>query len=366
MFVSSNFGFLIITVFLMVTLYSACDDETIPDTSNWGNIVEITDDITIPTVWSGDSIYVIRAWDFHVENTLTIEPGTIIKFHPEDGPILRLAGSGTIIANGTNAKRIIFTSYKADGHGGDTNGDGLATTAAAGDWIQINTGGLLGSIFNYCDFCYGGAYENGTLELFDSRATVTNCRFIHNTGGKSGDFYYGALDASDARLNTLITGNSFYFNDLPLCISSFVNIDDSNSFAAPDGSPGNTYNGIFYNTVEDIENHLSWRETEVAFVIDDNQLWIDDGASLTLGNNVVIYLSIGSQLVLDDGPSSLSNHGGSGVFFTSYKDDSLKGDTNGDGSITSPGLADWLGIYDNTSGVYPYYCTWGNILYSEY
>src|SRR5210317_1219856 len=70
---------------MAIVLFSGCDDEIVPDTPNWGNIVEITDDITEPTVWSGDSIYVIRAWDFYVENTLTIEPGTIIKFHPDEG-----------------------------------------------------------------------------------------------------------------------------------------------------------------------------------------------------------------------------------------------------------------------------------------
>ena len=115
--------------------------------------------------------------------TLIIEPGTIIKFHPINGPYLVLGTGGKIIANGTAAEPIIFTSFKDDAHGGDTNKDGSSTTPAVGDWFQINTNGEQDSLFNYCHFYYGGggSYLN-TLELFSSKATVTNCVFAFNKG----------------------------------------------------------------------------------------------------------------------------------------------------------------------------------------
>jgi len=37
------------------------------------NIVEVTGDITTNTTWKNSNIYLIRAWDFYVEATLTIE-----------------------------------------------------------------------------------------------------------------------------------------------------------------------------------------------------------------------------------------------------------------------------------------------------
>ncbi len=278
-----------------------------------------------------------------------------------------LGSGGKILANGTAARPIIFTSYKDDVHGGDTNKDGGLTTPAAGDWMNIATNGEQDSQFSYCHFYYGGggSYLN-TLELYDSRATVTNCVFAHNRGGKTGDFYYGALDASEALSGTVIQGNRFYDNIQPLSVGWKFNLDDSNTFQSEDGTLKNTYNGIYYNTSDNIAGNLSWGETEVAFVIDDVDLWVLSGVKLTLGNNVVLKFTSGSVLLLADGASALVNYNGTGVYFTSYKDDFRKGDTNGDGSATSAAVGDWVGIYDDTAPLGgPYYFSWPNILYDE-
>jgi hypothetical protein len=333
-------------------------------------IVEVTADINSNTTWKSSNIYVIRASDFYVNAILTIEPGTTIKFHPDDGPymLLGIGTGGKILANGTAASPIVFTSYRDDANGGDTNKDGTATSPAAGDWFYIGTNGEQDSVFNYCHFLYGGggSYIH-TLELYYSRATVTNCVFAHNRGGPDGDFYDGALDASDALDGTVIEGNRFYDNILPLSIGWQFDVDDSNTFQSADGLQKNTYNAIFYNSTDNIEGDLSWGETEVAFVIDDNDLWVNSGYQLTLGNNVVLKFTAGSTLLLDDGESALVNRNGPGVYFTSYRDDSRKGDANGDGASTSPANGDWEGIYDNTLTIpSPYFFLWPNIGYDSY
>lgn len=331
-----------------------------PDPSD--DIIYITDDIDAPTTWSNDYIYVITAWDFYVKNTLTIEAGTIIKFHASDGPYLNLGGSGTLIAQGTSSAPIIFTSLKDDAHGGDTNKDGNATSPMSGDWGEISTNGLNGSSFSYCQFLYGGR-SGTTLDLFDSRTTVRNCTFAYNEGGELGSVE-GALNAAEALAGSVIQNNTFYGNKIPLTISGVIDIDNSNTFHNPaDASETNKYNGIFLDWGADIETTIRWEETEVPFVIDDVDWWVDYTGTLILGNNVVLKFMPDSYLNLEQGATALSNHNGSGVAFTSIKDDSRKGDTNGDGTVTTAGEYDWGGIYDNQSG---YYLGWGNIFYDSY
>jgi len=63
---------------------------------------------------------------------------------------------GTLDAPGTTESNIVFTSYKDDEFGGDTNGDGGTSTPSKGDWqyIKSDNGGTVN--FAYCRIRYGG------------------------------------------------------------------------------------------------------------------------------------------------------------------------------------------------------------------
>ncbi len=367
--VIANKLFLLLSIFYLSGCGDSGDDNNPTEANNNEiNIIEITQDIQEPTAWESDNIYVIKKWDFYVMNTLTIEKGTIIKF-TDEGSFLTLGESGTIIADGNSDEHIIFTSYKDDVQGGDTNGDKKATSPARNDWGNINTNSYNGSIFNYCDFYYGGAGSNSaTLYIFDSKITVTNCTFAHNNGGTTNFQDECVLEASYAVYGTIIRSNIFYDNLRPLAISPELNIDNSNIFYDPENDQTtNTYNGIYVYAVNHITSHITWGETEVPFIIDGHDFYIISGASLTLSDDVVIKFTSGSIINLSDGASAIINHNGNGVYFTSFKDDNSKGDTNGDGTQSSPADNDWLGIYDDSGATpYPYYCTWTNILYDSY
>jgi hypothetical protein len=316
-------------------------------------VVEVTDDINADTTWGACRVYVIKAWDFWINAALEIEAGVIVKFDPDLGPGMNVAG--TVVANGTEENPVIFTSYKDDATGGDTNEDGGATGPGPGDWNNIYVQSD-GSIFDYCRFYYGGAGSDSTLEVYDSGATVTNCTFAHNMGGD-----YATLDASHALSNTLIVGNAFYDNERPLLLNTTFGIDDSNVFHNPDdSSEKNVYNGIFLDYPDaPILSHIAWGETEVPFVINHNDLWIEEDASLALADNVIVKFMPESELIHY---GNIFNHDAPGVYFTSYNDDEHGGDTNGDGASTSASEGDWVGIYNNSADAYE---TWPNILYDE-
>ncbi len=350
----------IMAIIVIPLLLYGCGDDDDEVTGPVGdNIVIITEDIDEATTWYGDSVYIIQDHDFWINNTLTIQPGTVIKFTPE-GQALSVHQTGTVTANGNIDNPIIFTSYKDDAHGGDNNGNGSATSPSARDWDRVLVESN-GSSFMHCLFYYGGSSSYlSTLEIYGGRATITNCVFAHNFGGKFEDFYYGALDATRANLSTQIKNNIFYDNNLPLSILSEIDIDNSNTFENPnDPSIKNTMNGIFIYDLDNIKKVTTWTETEVPFVFNDNDLWIVSPGSLKLGHNVIAKFTPDSYLVIGVGATLDQSQGN---VFTSFKDDSYLGDTNGDGTATSPDDGDWGGIYDNAASVY---LTGSNILYDS-
>jgi hypothetical protein len=335
-------------------------------------IIEVTDDITEDTTWTYPGVYKIIAWDMYVTATLVIEPGVIVMFTSDDGPTMQLSGSGLLLAVGTGEMPITFTSWRDDGVIGDVNDDGAVTTPLPGDWEGVDLGGSQnGSRVEYARFHYasGGSYLHALYHYGEGMVTVNHCIFSHNGGGPSGDSWYGALSLEDSSATSVVTNNVFYDNTLPMLINSELSLDDSNTFHNPDdASIVNTYQGIFVEAINEITGHITWAETEVAFVIDDNDMWIDEAASLTLADDVVLKFAMDSTLILAAGSSAISNYDGAGVYFTSFKDDSLKGDSNGDGTTGVPADGDWNEIYDNTAPVSADvdWFTWPNIRYDSH
>ncbi len=315
---------ILIVMLILLSIFHGCINEKPPELAL--EVSEITENINSPTIWEGNQVYLIKAWDFHIESNLTIQPGAIIKFHPDEGSILTVTQGGFIHAKATSDQPIIFTSFHDNDPGGDSNNNEKIPEPGDWDGIYIEEPG---SLFEHCCFYYSG--PDNAIEIWDTNVTINHCIFAHNNGS--------ALNAHKATEGTIITNNTFYDNEKPLSISSAINIDDSNRFHNPENpSQTNTYNGIFLEYTTSMKTNITWKETEVAFVIDHNDFWIEEYATLSLGDYVTIKCTTGTSI---NHYGNFINYDGIDVVFTSISDDGYAGDTNGDGNQTTPEEGEW-------------------------
>ncbi|MDY6868314.1 MAG: right-handed parallel beta-helix repeat-containing protein, partial [Chloroflexota bacterium] len=123
--------------------------------------------------------------------------------------------------------------------------------------------------------------------------------------------------------------------------------------------PDSTNNSISYESIFStgpttisgtITENATWSQDHSPYVI-SGSLTIDVGVTLTLEPGTVVkFYSTSSQLIVNGALSSIGNST-KPITFTSYKDDSVGGDTNGDGNTTSPAPGNWTAIRVNDTGV---------------
>ena len=73
-------------------------------------------DISTKTTWTSDKVYLLNGWVYVTSGTtLTIQPGTVIRGDKANKASLIVEPGGKLIAEGTLAKPIVFTSNQAPG-----------------------------------------------------------------------------------------------------------------------------------------------------------------------------------------------------------------------------------------------------------
>ncbi len=276
--------------------------------------------------WNNPSIVYVLTGGVQVQAsaTLTIGAGQIVKFEPA----VSLTVAGALQANGTSTQPIIFTSFKDDSTGGDTNNDGSATSPSPGDWVQIVfASGSTADVFTDVVVRYGGEYGHGQIEADSAAPSISNSTIADS----------GAAGVRLAGSNATLTGDTFQ-NNASAAVSMDVASDPSVS------TPTLTNNGVNGVALDGgyINANNSWDNSSIVYVLTGG-IQVQGGAMLTIGAGQIVKFQPSVSLTVD---SSLQANGTSTqpIIFTSYKDDSAGGDTNNDGSATSPTAGDWVHI----------------------
>ncbi|MBU1700669.1 MAG: VCBS repeat-containing protein [Candidatus Eisenbacteria bacterium] len=126
--------------------------------NGWDNSLGvISGSVTEDDYWPNTYTYIFNGTPTITSGaTVTINKGAVLKFNGNQSMII----NGGLVAQGDAVEKVVFTSFKDDNYGGDTNLDGVNTIPNPGDWGQIRFDGAhSGSLLGWAVVSYGG-YSN--------------------------------------------------------------------------------------------------------------------------------------------------------------------------------------------------------------
>jgi len=345
-----------------------------------------TGTISTPVTWTAAGSPYLVTVDVTITATgsLTIEPGVIVKMNSGTD----LTVDGALILQDTASSEVVFTSYRDDSYGGDTNNDG-ASVGVRGDWNGITIRSALTSSLSNLRIRYGFKgillYADNAAETISpnlSNLIIEETSFYsveayaygsgsvvspalqnaHLLSSGSHGIYadaYGVGSTASPSLNGVELGNNFGGIFLSASGSSAAtagmqNVEIHHSNSAPINFSGNGWAtdlgglNLRDNATSGVRISGTLSQSRTLTVFDglpyylSNDLMVATGATLTLPAGVIIKASPGAGLIVD-GTLVLQSTPADPIIFTSYRDDSYGGDMNGGGASVGT-RGDWEGI----------------------
>jgi len=281
---------------------------------------------------------------------LTIDSGTYVTVEPD--VVVKLNGSGIYVdggfqADGTISRgQIVFTSIYDDDYGNpnDTNGDGSATSPSAGNWTKINFRATADDAFTLIDSCLIKFAGSGGITFTDANGTISNST-LSDFSGYGLRFEGNSAPSIDNVEIKNCTAD-------PIAMSLKSNPTFTDIIFTANGSKGiRILEGTLSSDATLIQRDVAGIHN-IAYIVD--YLTINSTVTFYIQPGVVIKLNgsitVNGALISVGVP--LPKQGGFGeIVFTSIKDDSYGGDTNNDGTATSPNRGDWRSITFNSSSI---------------
>jgi hypothetical protein len=290
--------------------------------------------ISSNTTWTNGNVYLVNG-DVTVQPgvTLTIQPGAIVKLQGSR----RLLINGRLSAVGTPSMPVYFTSYRDDAIGGDTDGGG-SSSGSPGDWgwIEFSPTSDDSSQIAYATLRYAGyvycCVTRGPIYLKDASPTVSNSTMAFSSGD---GIYLESVLAPDRSAPT-VGGNTFSNN-----AGASVSVDiGSLPVLSGNTSTGNGTNGMAMRGGT-VTANTSWDQTNMVLRL-VGDVTVGNGATLTIAPGMILKMD-GSRRIIVDGRLTAVGTADQPITITSYRDDSVGGNTNGGGVSTgAPGDWGWI------------------------